>query len=71
VNNPRTWSGSFRTFYSDRPGLTAPEDIAGSPLPHVKYLLLREIRDMKSVVLAKKIKTGVRARLAKIKQRAD
>jgi hypothetical protein len=49
---------------------TAPEDIAGSPLPHVKYLLLREIPDMKSVVLAKKIKTGVRARLAKMKQRA-
>lgn len=48
---------------------TAPEDIAGSPLPHVKYLLLREIPEMKSVVLAKKIKTRVRARLAKIKRR--
>ena len=45
---------------------TAPEDIAGSPLPHVKYLLLREIPEMKSVVVAKKIKTRVRARLAKI-----
>ena len=45
---------------------TAPEDIAGSPLPHVKSLLLRELPEMKSVVLAKKIKTRVRARLAKI-----
>jgi hypothetical protein len=48
---------------------TAPEDIAGSPLPHTKYLLLREIPEMKTVVFAKKIKTRVRARLAKIKQR--
>jgi len=48
---------------------TAPEDIAGSPLPHVKYLLLREIPEMKSVVLGRKIKTSVRARLAKIKRR--
>ena len=48
---------------------TAPEDIAGSPLPHVKYLLLREIPGLKTVVLANKIKTRVRARLAKIKQR--
>jgi hypothetical protein len=50
---------------------TAPEDIASSPLPHVKYLLLREIPEMKSVALAKKIKTRVRARLAKIKQRRN
>jgi hypothetical protein len=48
---------------------TAPEDIANSPLPHTKYLLLREIPEMKSVVLVKKIKTRIRARLAKIKQR--
>ncbi|HSI08373.1 MAG TPA: hypothetical protein VK985_07260 [Rariglobus sp.] len=48
---------------------TAPEDLAGSPLPHVKYLLLREMPEMKTVAFAKKIKTGVRARLAKIKQR--
>ena len=48
---------------------TAPEDIAGSSLPHVKYLLLREIPEMKTVVLGRKIKTSVRARLAKIKQR--
>ena len=48
---------------------TAPEDLAGSPLPHVKYLLLREMPEMKAVVFAKKIKTGVRTRLAKIKRR--
>jgi len=48
---------------------TAPEDIASSPLPHTKYLLLREMPEMKAVVLTKKIKTSVRARLAKIKQR--
>jgi len=48
---------------------TAPEDLAGSPLPHVKYLLLRELPELKTVAFAKKIKTGVRARLAKIKQR--
>lgn len=47
---------------------TAPEDIANSPLPHTKYLLLREMPDLKAVALAKKIKTGVRARLAKIRQ---
>ena len=48
---------------------TAPEDIAGSPLPHVKYLLLREKPETKAVVLAKKIQTDVRARRAKIKRR--
>ena len=48
---------------------TAPEDIASSPLPHVKYLLLREMPGEKVAALAKKIKTGVRARLDKIKRR--
>jgi hypothetical protein len=42
---------------------TAPEDIAGSPLPHTKYLLLREIPEMKTVVFAKKNKNP-RARQA-------
>jgi len=48
---------------------TAPEDIASSPLPHVKYLLLREMPGEKAAALAKKIKTGVRAQLDKIKRR--
>ncbi|HXI73137.1 MAG TPA: hypothetical protein VNN22_22595 [Verrucomicrobiae bacterium] len=48
---------------------TAPHDIAHSPLPHVKYLLLREMPGEKVAALAKKIKTGVRARLDKIKRR--
>jgi hypothetical protein len=48
---------------------TAPEDIANSPLPHVKYLLLREMPGEKISALAKKIKTGVRTRLDKIKRR--
>ena len=48
---------------------TTPEDIASSPLPHMKYLLLREMPGAKTAALAKKIKTGVRARLEKIKRR--
>lgn len=48
---------------------TTPEDIARSPLPHVKYLLLREMPGEKVAALARKIKTGVRARLEKIKRR--
>ncbi|MEI6196142.1 MAG: hypothetical protein WCS42_17620 [Verrucomicrobiota bacterium] len=48
---------------------TAPEDIANSPLPHVKYLLLREMPGEKVAALAKKIKTGVRAQVEKIKRR--
>ena len=48
---------------------TAPEDIANSPLPHTRYLLIREMPELKTVALAKKIKTGVRARLAKIRHR--
>ncbi len=46
----------------------APEDIANSPLPHTKYLLLHAIPELKAVVLAKKIKTRVRARLEELKQ---
>lgn len=49
---------------------TAPEDIANAPLPHVKYLLLREMPGEKVAALAKKIKTGVRAGLGKIKRRS-
>lgn len=48
---------------------TAPEDIVNSPLPHVKYLLLREMPGAKVAAFAKKIKTGVKARLEKIKRR--
>ncbi len=48
---------------------TTPEDIASSPLPHVKYLLLREMPGLKIAALGKKIKTGVRARLGKIHRR--
>ena len=47
---------------------TAPEDIANSPLPHTKYLLLREMPGLKIVALGKKIKTRVQARLEKIKR---
>jgi len=48
---------------------TAPEDLANSPLPHVKYLLLREMPGARVAALARKIKTGVRARVEKIKRR--
>jgi len=48
---------------------TAPEDIANSPVPHVKYVLLREMPGEKVAALAKKFKTGVRSRLEKIKRR--
>jgi hypothetical protein len=48
---------------------TTPEDLARSPLPHVKYLLLREMPGAKIAELGKRIKTGVKARLDKIKRR--
>jgi len=48
---------------------TTPEDIARSPLPHMKYLLVREMPGAKIAVLGHKIKTGVHARLAKIRRR--
>ena len=47
---------------------TAPEDIANSPVPHTKYLLLREMPGLKIMALGKKIKTRVQARLDKIKR---
>jgi hypothetical protein len=48
---------------------TTPEDIARSPLPHVKYLLVREMPGLKIAALGKKIKTGVQDRLKKIRPR--
>jgi hypothetical protein len=48
---------------------TAPHDVANSPLPHVKYLLLREMPGLKVVELAKKLKTRVQTRLDKIKRK--
>jgi hypothetical protein len=48
---------------------TTPEDIARSPLPHVKYLLVREMPGLKIAALGRKIKTGVRDRLQKIRRR--
>ena len=39
---------------------TAPHDCANSPLPHVKYLLLREIPLPPLAALAKRIRTRVR-----------
>jgi hypothetical protein len=48
---------------------TTPEDIARSPLPHVKYLLVREMPGLKIAALGKKIKTGVQDRLKKIRRR--
>jgi hypothetical protein len=48
---------------------TTPEDIARSPLPHVKYLLVREMPVGKIAALRKQIKTRVHARLEKIVRR--
>jgi len=48
---------------------TTPEDIACSPRPHTKYLLLREMPGAKIAALSRKLKTGVRAGLRKIKRR--
>jgi len=50
---------------------TTPEDIARSPLPHTKYLLVREMPGLKISALGKKLKTGVRAHLAKIRRKRD
>ena len=49
---------------------TTPEDLAASPLPHVKYLLLREFPRAKISVLGRKLKASVRARLEKIRRPA-
>lgn len=55
------------------PGVThkhsTPEDVFRTPVPHVKYLLLREMPREKISALGRKIKTGVRAGLRKIKRR--
>jgi hypothetical protein len=46
---------------------TAPHDVANSPLPHTKYLLLREMPGLKIVELGKKLKTRIDSRLGKIR----
>ena len=48
---------------------TTPEDIARSPVPHVKYVLQREKLPAKIAGLRRKIQVNVRAGLRKIKQR--
>jgi len=48
---------------------TAPEDLARTPVPHVKYLLQREVPGVKTSGLRKSISAGVRKRLDKIKRR--
>lgn len=48
---------------------TTPEDLARSPLPHVKYLLQREMPGARIAGLQRKIHVGVRAGLRKIKRR--
>jgi hypothetical protein len=48
---------------------TTPEDLARSPVPHTKYLRLREMPGEKVAALARKIKTGVRARMDKLQRR--
>lgn len=52
------------------PGVTAkhsaPEDIMGTPVPHVKYVLLRPVPGPKSANLRKKLEAGVRQRLGKL-----
>ena len=47
---------------------TTPEDIARSPLPHVKYVLLREMPGAKAAALGRKIKSSVRARMETIRK---
>ena len=46
---------------------TTPEDVARSPVPHVKYLLLREWPGVKKVKLHRKIADGMRSHLSKLK----
>jgi hypothetical protein len=48
---------------------TTPEDIVRSPVPHQKFLLLREIPGPKVVALPRKIATGMRSHLSKLKRR--
>ena len=46
---------------------TTPEDIARSPLPHAKYLLVREMPGVRIAQVTGKLKAGFRARFAKPK----
>jgi len=48
---------------------TTPEDISRSPLPHVKYLLLREMPGKKLADWERKLRTGFRAHLKFIQHR--
>jgi hypothetical protein len=48
---------------------TTPEDIARSPLPHMKYLLVREMPGARIAALQRKFKTGVQARLERLRLR--
>jgi hypothetical protein len=48
---------------------TTPEDIARSPLPHVRYVLLRQMPGANIEAFGKKLKAGVRSRLNSIRRR--
>jgi hypothetical protein len=48
---------------------STPEDVFRTPVPHVKYLLLRAMPGEKVAALGRKIKTGIRAGINKIKRR--
>lgn len=48
---------------------TTPKDLVRSPLPHVKYLLVREMPGAKVAALGRKIKSRVRAGLETIRRR--
>ena len=48
---------------------TTPEDIARSPAPHVRYLLLREAPGAKVAAFEEKIRSGLRTQLARFKRR--
>ena len=48
---------------------TTPEDIARSPVPHVKYLLLREMPGSKRAAWRKKIEAGLQLNTGKLKRK--
>jgi hypothetical protein len=48
---------------------STPEDVFRTPVPHTKYLLLREMPGEKIQAIGRKLKTRVRSRLDKIKRR--
>jgi hypothetical protein len=54
------------------PGVTAkhstPEDILRTPVPHVKYLLVRPMPGPPSTVLRRKLAAGVRGQLSRLKR---